>query len=347
VDNSASDPERERAEHLQRARRREVKQRWRAATPEKQRQYRENAREWRRAYNATHRDKQLHQKREAEHRRRQRIKTARERVQKNRDRVRAWAAANPEKVRARKRAWDERNAERVREHSRAYYHRNIEQRREASREQNRRRLSDPQQREKQRQYQAANRERRNEWQRTRRADPAIRERENLEQNERRRIERRRRRLGLPPRPMRRATINERARNAEAAAAFNSRRWTAQEIRALQEELLEVQAEAARSSDEHHRLELAARIRADAEKPARIAAEIDRYLGTRAGAILREEVRMDSVARRARGARAYPSTDAEVRRRASAALEARRAALTTSARTSRQAGPNPGLEAPAP
>lgn len=94
-----------------------------------------------------------------------------------------------------------------------------------------------------------------------------------------------------------------------------------------EELAEVRAESALASDARWRVSLAARIRADAERPARIAAAVGRLLQTRDGFDLKEEVRMDSIARTLRGIGPYPDLDAETRRRAAAVLAARHAAVT--------------------
>lgn len=257
-------------------------------------------------------------------RERQRVEEARRK--QARDRVRDWTAANPERDRARKQAWNEQNPDRVREHKRNYYARNRDQRQQAAREQNARRRQDPAQRERESQYRAANRDRLKAQQRARRADPVTRARDNQAQNERRRIARRLRKLGLPSRPLHRTKLNERAANAEASARFFTRTRSGSEIRQLQEELREVQGEAAVGSEKRWREDLEVRIRVDARRPARIRALLDQYLATQAGAVLREEVRMDSIARQLRGAGPYPNLTSELRRRAAVALIARRPAL---------------------
>lgn len=121
--------------------------------------------------------------------------------------------------------------------------------------------------------------------------------------------------------MHRATINERARNAAAAEEFFTRKRNSRELRLLGEELDEVHAETALASEARWRANLAARIRVDAERPARIAAVVSRLFETGDGIRLREEVRMDSIARILRGIGPYPDLDAEARRRAAAALAA--------------------------
>lgn len=299
-------PESEREQSLteeQRQRRRLSREKYKAADPERAR--------W--------------QRRESQRRGYARLKAERAHRERARERVRAWAAANPERVRQRQRGWSGKNPERVREHKRNYYHRNREIRRAASRDQNARRRQDPAEREKARLYQVEHREHRNLQQNERRSTPGAREKHNREQNERRARERRRRELGLPPRPMHRATINERARNAAAAEEFFTRKRNARELRILGEELAEVHTESALGSEARRRANLAARIRADAERPARIAAAVSRLLETGDGIRLKEAVRMDSIARTLRGKGPYPDLDVEVRRRAAAALAARHAA----------------------
>ncbi len=167
---------------------------------------------------------------------------------------------------------------------------------------------------------------RNAQQMARRSDPEVRDKHNQEQNERRRRERRRRQLGLPPRHTHRATFNEREANGSAAHAFFSRRRGAGEIRLHREEQAEVRAAASLASDALWGQKLAARIRADATRPARTAAAVNELLNTEVGTRLREEVKMDSIARKVRGAESYPNAEAEVRRRALNALTAPRAAL---------------------
>ncbi|OJX69436.1 MAG: hypothetical protein BGO94_13035 [Micrococcales bacterium 72-143] len=125
--------------------------------------------------------------------------------------------------------------------------------------------------------------------------------------------------------MHRSTINERAQNTAAAAAFFTRRRGTPELRLLRDERAEVHAEALTVSEERRRAELAAQIQADTRRPARIRALLDKYLATPAGARIREEVRMDSIARQRRGAGAYPDLEKEALRRAAAILIARRAA----------------------
>lgn len=292
---------------------------------EEQRERRRLSRE---KYNAADPERARRQRLESQRRSYARLKAERAYREQARERVRAWAAVNQGRARERQRAWNAKNPERVREHKRNYYHRNRETRQAAGRDQNARRRLDPGEREKARQYQAEHREQRNLRQNERRSTPEAREKHNREQNEGRARERRRRELGLPPRSMHRATINERARNAASADEFFTRKCNSRELRRLGEELAEVQAETAPASEARWRADLATRIRADAERPARIAAAVSRLLETGDGIRIKEAVRMDSIARTLRGIGPYPDLDAEVRRRAAVALTGRQAAPVT-------------------
>jgi hypothetical protein len=286
----------------------------------------ERRRHYRQKYQAAHPERARQQHLKSQRRAQERLKIEKAHRASERARVRQWAAANPGRDHERKRAWNEQNPERVREQKRNYYHRNQEQRQHAAREQNTQRRQDPGLREQERHYQAARQHLRNAQQNERRSSPEARQKHNVEQNERRRRNRRRRQLGLPPRPSHRVTINERESNATAARQFFARRRGAREIRLLREEGAEVRALASLSQDAFWREDLEARIRADAAKPARIAAAVDMFLATKGGARLREEIRMDSIARELHGAAPYPDAEAEARRRVLAALAARRSAL---------------------
>ena len=294
--------------------------------PENDAERQKRQRESRARYRAAYPDRVRQIRRGNLARRRARLEAEGKRRTRDRQRVHEWAAAHPDRARVRSRAWSEQNPDRRRELQRNYYQRNQEERQRATREQNTRRRQDPAQREQERQHQAARREVRNAQQMARRSDPEARDKHNQEQNERRRRERRRHQLGLPPRRTHRATINEREANASAAHAFFSRRRGAGEIRLHREEQAEVRAAASLASDALWGQELAARIQADATGPARTAVAVNELLATEVGTRLREEVKMDSIARRVRGAEPYPDAGAEVRRRALNTITARRAAI---------------------
>ena len=294
--------------------------------PENDAERQKRQRESRARYRAAYPDRVRQSKRGNRERRRARLEAELKRRTRDRLRVHEWAAAHPDRARERSRAWSEHNPDRRQELQRNYYQRNQEERRRAAREQNTRRRQDPAQREQERQQQAARREVRNAQQRARLSDPEARDKHNQEQNERRRRERRRHQLGLPPRRTHRPTINEREANASDAHAFFSRRRGVGEIRLLREEQAEVRAAASLASDALWDQELAARIRADATGPARTTAAVNELLATEVGTRLREDVKMDSIARRVRGAEPYPDAEAEVRRRVLNAITVRRAAL---------------------
>ena len=279
-------------------------------------------RESREKYRAAHPDRVRQSSKDNLARRRARLEVEEHRRAADRARAREWAAAYPDRARERSRAWSEQHPERRRELQRDYYRRNAEDRRRATRDQNTRRRQNPAQREQERQYQAERRDVRNAQQTIRRSDPEIRERQNQDQNERRRRERRRRQLGLPPRLPHRTTLNAREENASAARAFFSQRRGPRAIRLLREEQAEVRAAAWLGSEACRAEGLMALIEADARRPALLTAAVNEILSTEVGARLREEVRMDSIARRLRGATPYPDAEAEALRRALAALTAR-------------------------
>lgn len=261
------------------------------------------------------RERVLQQKREAEARRREKLKREEAARIKNRERVKAWAAANPEKVAARRAKWLADNADRQREHARNYYHRHHDERKKAARAQNARRREDPAYRTAEQEYRNVRRDVLNEQQNRRRSTPEGRAAHNAEQNARRRVDRRLHQLGLPPRPKHRYTIDERlALEAECAAA-DQRRWTKKDLAALREELRGIGGETWWQSEARWHADLERRIQADLESPKRLAAAVDRFLATREGRALYEEVRMDAIARMLRGKAAYPSLGGEARRRA--------------------------------
>jgi len=283
-------------------------------------------RAYRAEYDAKNREQILQAKRDAEQRRRERIKKEEASKAAGRERARHWAQANPERARQKAREWAQQNPERTREIKRAYYERHKEERQHASRNRNNSRWQDPDYREKKRQYNAEHREERNAQQRAKRAEH--REEHNREQNERRKRDRRLRNLGLPAARRHRTTINERRANGAAAEEFFGRPRSRQQLATLEEELAIVRSEAAPQSEERWRSLLAARIRADIERPRRIVAAVKSYLDSPDGMQLHEQVRMDSVARRLRGANAYPDLMREVHQRAFTAVLTGRASTRT-------------------
>ncbi|WP_345750911.1 hypothetical protein [Microbacterium rhizophilus] len=296
----------------------DANRRWREQNADRIREYRERTKPQRAAYEAANREKILEQKRQAERRRTARLKAQEAQRERDRDRARAWQQANPERVRERQREWTEKNREKVRAAQRAYYHRNREDRLEAMRERNAQRRKDPMVRAKERAYRLSHRDDLNAQQTARRSTPEGRAKHNLDQRERRQREKRRRELGLPPRPRHRSTISERAANAAAAAEFFTRVRSSRELRRLQRELAAVRAE-------KHEVESRDQLATDERAHAReqLHRQIGAFLESPASGRLREEVRMDAIARTLRGLTPYDDLEGETRRRAEASLRARR------------------------
>jgi len=267
------------------------------------------------------------QKRLAEQRRQVRLKEQEVRRQRERDRARAWAKAHPEEVRARQQAWVESNRERVRQQKLAYYYRHHEERKYAGRERNTARRQNPVAQAQALLYRESERDRNKARATARRTDTATREAHNRYQNEWRRRERRRIQLGLPRRLAHRPTKNERIDHERAANEFFSRHRTRTDRLGLREDGAVVRTAAYIDATHRDRTlaRRAATMLAEAQRPARLNAAIDAHLASRAGIRLREEVRMDDLARRLRGAPAYLNLETELRRRAVVELEERAAA----------------------
>lgn len=287
------------------------------------------------------RERLLQQKRDAEAKRRERLKRQEKAAVKNRARVKAWAEANPERVKARRDAWLAENRERQREHARNYYHRHKEERQKAARAQNARRREDPAYRKAEAEYAAGRRDVLNEQQNRRRSTPEGRAAHNAEQNARRRVDRRLHKLGLPPRPKHRWTIDERLEMERELAAADRRRWKKADIAALQEELRGIRGEAWWQSEDRWRAALERRIEAQLEYPAKLAKAVEKFLGTRGGRQLHEDVRLDAIARILRGAKPYPSLDAEARRRAQEVVLDRARQVSRIAPSARREPPTEG------
>ena len=276
----------------------------------------ERIREAQATWNAEHREQNAAAERKRqERRRRQEVQR-----QKDRERVKAWAAEHPEQVKARRDKWLAENRERQREHARNYYHRHKEERQKAARAQNAKRREDPAYRKQEAEYAAGRREVLNEQQRQLRSDTERRAAHNEEQNTRRKVDRRLHKLGLPPRPKHRWTIDERAEAEAAAAAAVKRRWTKKEINALEFEARESRAEAWPTSETAWHASTESRLRAAIRQERELETSVTRYLASPVGRRLREEVRMDSRARELRGADSYPDLDAEARLRARVNIE---------------------------
>lgn len=221
------------------------------------------------------------------------------RVKEN-ERQKAWRDANPEHVRERSEQWRKANLERAREISRDSYHR----RKEANAEKQRGRLAelrkDPARQEKHREYQRANREKINARQRELRA--ANREKVNAYQRERKQIIKRRVELGLPEIKRHRVTKNDRAQYARESAAFYGKKVTQVRLERLQKEAAEVSLQA-RGARAEQQLTIDSRndqVLAGYLAHLTVRARVEARLKEIDHPQLREDLRMDLIARQARG-----------------------------------------------
>ena len=293
-----------------RERAREYRREYRNANLEREREYKRN---WMREARAREKANPAETARRREEKALRETKQE-ERRRKDRERAKAWAEKNPERLREQQRAWDERNKERRREIARNYYHRHRDEVRAAMRERNAERRRDPAVIAGRKEYVANNREHLNALQRARRE--ANRGAVNKDQQERKRIEKRRIELGLPKIPRHRSLKNDRREHEQSAEQFFSRRRTAEHKRKLRTEREKVELATHRAQVVDERAAAAA-----GEKVLRgylahklVSDTITQYLQTADGARLREEVRMDLIARRARGG-GHVDPAVEARRRA--------------------------------
>ncbi|GAA4345671.1 hypothetical protein GCM10023087_07870 [Microbacterium rhizosphaerae] len=149
------------------------------------------------------------------------------------ERVRAWAAANPERVRANRRRWADNNRERRKQINREYYQRNRDAILAKQRERNH---VDPARRaEYNRRYAQAHPERKTAFNKAWRSDPENNKRHQEATKRWNDRERRRRELGMPARRIHKdppETIRASQRDADA---FFQRSWPAAEIRRIRRE----------------------------------------------------------------------------------------------------------------
>lgn len=287
----------------------------------------ERARQHRRELNARYRQREkerreadpelreawLERKREEGRRAAARKSAAEARRTRDRERSKAWAEANRERLTERNRKWVSENRDAVRKSQLAYYYRNHEAELEAMRDRAAEYRKDPARRAKHLQYQRENRDRINAQQRARKSTPEGRERHLQWRREWDKRERRRRELGLPPRKLRKATINERTRNEIAATDyFTKKRSNNELVRLDMESMVPGTIDSANQTADR-----AARIKPFHEALARAFHRrlLAEFLTSPKGQRLREDVRMDSIARQLRGMRPYPDLDIETQRRA--------------------------------
>lgn len=255
-------------------------------------EHREEIRAYAEKYNEENRDQVLRAKREYMRERSRRMRAEEERRQKSRERARQWTAANPERRRATVQRFHEAHPEKTAEYSRRYYERHRESRLAKGREY---RDRNPEKvRGAVRDWQQRNREHLTEWQRQYRAEnPDVYERVLQSNRESKRLARRLKALGLPAKRARRSpAAQRRVHEGEAREFFERDRAAAARKRVMGEytPLDQAALEAWRSRSPLAR-------RRDAE-----LSRFRRQLATGADRVaeIREEVRMDAVARHLRG-----------------------------------------------
>jgi hypothetical protein len=229
-----------------------------------------------------------------------------------RERAKEWRKANPERHRANRDAWHAAHPERTREIQRESHERNKDRYRERNTAY--RDAHETEQKHAAAQWRERNRERRAEWQRQYRMDPEINARALEANRERKRLNRRLEQAGLPPKSVHPSTAKERRTNEAAAGEFFTRPRTSEERRRIRTEYVPAPAEELRRWKEQS---------ASARNRRRDLEAVKRYLATHKLDRVREEVRMDSVARVIRGGEPL-DVETEVERRVREAVLRERA-----------------------
>lgn len=252
----------------------------------------------------------------------------RKQLEKKREAGRRWYAANRERERARARTFRERHPEKLREYRRRFRERHperaAEQARRASREWRDRNADDV--RERQRSTAAARREQ--DPDAFRRWYEANLERERARSREASRLRSRLKKLGLPPRKVHRVYAEQKRQHAADAKSFFDTKRTPSQLNQLALEAphragdlatsraaREVKAARARAQSPSARAEAAQRA-AHARERVRWARMLPVLIGrfeASNGPRVREEVRMDSIARQRAGKPAY-DVDVETAKR---------------------------------
>jgi len=237
--------------------------------------------------------------------------------EQERARARAFRRDHPDKVREYQRRYKERHPERAAENARRSTQQHRDRHAEAYRERNR--------------QAAAERRRKFPDEQRLRYQQDI-ERQRKRGREASRLRSRLKKLGLPPRKIQKVYTDERRRNDAAAQEFFSRRRSAAEVRATRKELFSITPGRAASIDARIRMLSAGSFRAAAERLQADLKELrrrDRLLATAAGlyskalrqveagaegARIREDLRMDAIARQQRGGHPPIDIAAETQRR---------------------------------
>lgn len=259
-------------------------------------------------YYAKNREKDLEQKR----RKRISDNAAKARRKKDSERATQWGKANPEKRREARARWKEQNPEAAREAQRAYYQRNKAKIRE--RTQARLARTDPDELRglRRRQNAAYRNPHTSDWTPT----EEQRQRNLARSREKRRLERRLARAGLPPSSVHRTLVSERRGNSDSADEFFRRKRSADEVDQIKYGAIDPVSESEQREWESTVAHFQQRrtFRTDVEKYVR-----------KHGRTLREEIAMDSRARELRGKSPIVDVDRELRRRAIEAVRLTRVA----------------------
>lgn len=266
-------------------REREYKRRYRE-------EHREEIRAYRAKYHTENRDEVNRKNREYARERARSMRAQQQRREKDRERVRRWTEANRERKRESIRRWQAAHPEKTAEYSRRYYERN----RDAvlARARQRRDQSPEKVKAAARDWQQRNRDHLTEWQRQyREENPDVYARSLKSNRDSKRLARRLTSLGLPAKRVRRTPAAERrTHEAESREFFERQRAARARGRVMAEytPLDQASLEAWRA-----RSPLARRRDAQLSRFRRQLAS-----GAARVSVIREEVRMDAIARRMRG-----------------------------------------------
>ena len=150
-----------------------------------------------------------------------------------------WRQDHPEQARETKERWAKENPEAVREHDKRYYETHREERLKATQDyrasERGRQRTNERQRERRRRESSEKAEQRLEQQRQKRSDPEYQAKIYAQNAERRRIERRLKALGLPPRRLHRVPVAYKRQHAEEAERWFSRNRTQSHIEQIKAE----------------------------------------------------------------------------------------------------------------
>lgn len=255
-------------------------------------EHREEIRAYRAQYHAENRDEVNRKNREYMRERSRKMRAQKERRERQREREHARYAADPGKRRAQIERWREAHPEKNAEYSKRYYERHRSAR--VKRAQEWRDLHPEKHAQAMKDWQQRNRENLSEYQRRYRAEnPEAYQRALAATRERQKVQRRLKILGLPAPKMSRVKARDRRANESAAQEFFERDRAAAARKRIMAEYTPLDQAAL----EEWRARSPLARRRDAQ-----LSRFRRQLTTGAGRVaeIREEVRMDAVARHLRG-----------------------------------------------